>query len=65
LLDRKLYLFDEVENSLDATSRKVLLSYILKEKERGKSFLIVSHNEEFIKTSDKAVLLCNGQITQE
>jgi ABC-type polysaccharide/polyol phosphate transport system ATPase subunit len=27
--------------------------------------LIVSHNEEFIKTSDKAVLLCNGQITQE
>ncbi len=65
LLDRKLYLFDEVENSLDATSRKVLLNYISEQKKIWKSFIIVSHNEDFIKFADKAILLCDWKIIQE
>ena len=64
LLDRDLYLLDEIEVSLDATSRQILVQLIESYKKQWKSFVIVSHHEELIKLWQKALLLCNWKIQE-
>ena len=64
LLDRQLYLLDEIEVSLDVTSRQILVDLIRKYQQEGKSFIIVSHHEELIKLGETGLLLCNWQIQQ-
>jgi len=62
LMDKKLYLLDEIESSLDVTSRLILADIIKQFQKQWKSFIIVSHNEEIIKLASKGVLLCNWSI---
>ena len=59
LMDKKLYLLDEIEASLDATSRDILTKLIKKMNLEWKSFIIVSHNQDLIKLASNALLLCN------
>ena len=65
MLDKQIYLLDEVETSLDATSRNILKNMILEQQKQGKSFIIVSHHEELVKLAETAILLCNGQIQEK
>ncbi len=62
LLDKDIYLLDEIESFLDVTSRQILLKIIKDLKKDWKSFILVSHNEEIISIADSAILLCNWQI---
>ena len=62
LLDKQLYLLDEIEVSLDATSRKILADIIKSLQKEWKSFIIVSHHEELINLWENALLLCNWKI---
>jgi chromosome segregation ATPase len=62
LLERDIYLLDEIETSLDANSRQVLIDFI--KQKSNTSFIIVSHNQDMIKLADEALLLCNGKIQQ-
>ena len=65
MLDKQIYLLDEVETSLDATSRNILKNMILEQQKQGKSFIIVSHHEELVKLAETAILLCNWQIQEK
>lgn len=65
MLDRQLYLLDEVETGLDVTSRDILKTMILEEMKLWKSFIIVSHYEDLIKIAQNWILLCNGKIQNE
>jgi len=62
LLDKKVYLLDEIEVSLDVTSRQVLVKLIKDLQNKWKTFFIVSHNKEIISLANKWILLCNGQL---
>ena len=62
LLWKKLYLLDEVENSLDATSRVLFKNWIKDLSNNWTSFIIVSHNEDLIKLAKNWILLCNWKI---
>ncbi len=62
LLDRKLYLLDEIEASLDATSRQILAQIIKDLQNDWKSFILVSHNEEIISLANEGILLCDGKL---
>jgi len=62
LLDRQLYLLDEIETSLDATSRTILKNMILEKQTKWVSFIIVSHHEEIINLAENGILLCDGKI---
>jgi len=61
MLDKDLYLLDEIETSLDATSRTILKNMILEKQTNGTSFIIVSHYEELILLAKSWILLCNGK----
>ena len=65
MLDKKLYLLDEVETSLDATSRTILKNMIKSYQDKWKSFIIVSHHKELLDLAQNAILLCNGQIQEK
>ena len=62
LLDKDIYLLDEVETSLDATSRSILKDIILEKQKKWISFIIVSHHEELVKLADDWILMCNAKI---
>ncbi len=62
LMDKDLYLLDEIEASLDATSRDVLIKLINKENKKWKTFIIVSHSKDILNLASKWVLLCNWNI---
>jgi len=64
MMDKKLYLLDEVETSLDATSRAILIDLILEKSKNWTSFIIVSHNKDLIEIASNWILLCNQQIQQ-
>jgi ABC-type multidrug transport system ATPase subunit len=54
-----LYLLDEIEASLDATSRDVLIKLILEYRKAWKTFIIVSHSKDILELASKWILLCN------
>ena len=62
LMDKDLYLLDEIEASLDATSRKVLIGIIKSLSKKWKTFLIVSHNHDIISCAENWILLCSGKL---
>ncbi len=62
LMDKNLYLLDEIEASLDATSRDVLIKLILEYKKNWKTFIIVSHSKDILQLASKWILLCNWKI---
>jgi len=62
LMDKDLYLLDEIEASLDATSRDVLIKLILEYKNNWKTFIIVSHSKDILELASKWILLCNWKI---
>lgn len=64
MMDKKLYLLDEVEASLDATSRSILINLIKEKEKNWTSFIIVSHNQDLIQTASNWILLCNGSIQE-
>ena len=57
--------FDEVTTGLDAISRNNILDFLERQKERGKTIIIVSHYfEEIYKLADKVLILKeNGEHT--
>lgn len=58
-----LILFDEPTNALDDTGVEVFASIILEYKEKGKSFILVSHNMEEIKRfCDKVYKIDNNTL---
>ena len=61
MMDKEIYLLDEIETALDATSRQILIDIIKQKKENWTSFIIVSHNQDLINLSDYGLLLCNGK----
>lgn len=62
LMDKELYLLDEIEASLDATSRDVLIKLIKKYSSEWKTFIIVSHSKDILEIAQKWVLLCNWNV---
>lgn len=62
LMDKDLYLLDEIEVSLDATSRDVLIKLIKKLNKEWKTFIIVSHSKDILEIADNWILLCNWLI---
>jgi len=65
LMEQKIYLLDEIETSLDATSRVILKNLIKEKQNKWVSFIIVSHHKELIELAWNGILLCNGKIQQE
>jgi len=59
LMDKDLYLLDEIEASLDATSRDVLIKLILIENKKWKTFIIVSHSKDILELAENWILLCS------
>jgi len=59
LLDKDIYLLDEIETSLDVTSRQVLIEFIKDLQKKWKSFILVSHNQDMLWLAQRWVLLCN------
>jgi len=62
LMDKDLYLLDEIEASLDATSRDVLIKLILEYQKNWKTFVIVSHSKDILELASNGILLCNWKI---
>ena len=62
MMNKEVYLLDEIETALDATSRQILINIIKQKKENWTSFIIVSHNQDLINLSDNGLLLCNGKV---
>lgn len=64
MMDKKLYILDEVETSLDVTSRSLLKDLISKKAKNGTSFIIISHNEDLINIASNGILLCDWKIQE-
>jgi len=64
LMDKDIYLLDEIEASLDATSRKILIDLILEYNKAWKTFIIVSHSTDILNLANSWILLCNWLIEQ-
>jgi len=64
MLEKDLYLLDEIETSLDATSRIILKNMILEKQTNWTSFIIVSHYNELISLAGNSILLCNGRVQE-
>ncbi len=62
LMDKDLYLLDEIEASLDATSRDILIKLIKKLNKNWKTFIIVSHSKDILELAEYWILLCNWKI---
>ena len=64
LMDKKLYLLDEIEASLDATSRDVLIKKIKEESKKWKTFVVISHSKDILELAENWILLCNCKIQE-
>ena len=62
LLDRKIYLLDEIETSLDVNSLQIVKNWILDMKSKWKSFIIVSHTSDLLKLWNRWIVLCKWSI---
>jgi ABC-type transport system involved in cytochrome bd biosynthesis fused ATPase/permease subunit len=55
-------LLDEIEASLDATSRDVLIKLILEYQKNWKTFIVVSHSKDILELASNWILLCTWKI---
>ena len=62
LMDKKFYLLDEIEASLDATSRDVLIKIIKEKNQKWTAFVVVSHSKDILELAENWILLCNWKI---
>lgn len=63
-MDKKLYILDEVETSLDATSRLILKDLIREKSKSWTSFIIISHNQDLNEICENWILICNNKIQE-
>jgi putative ATP-binding cassette transporter len=64
LEDRRVCIFDEWAANQDPHFKKAFYLELLSElKAQGKALLVISHDEDYYDTADRAVRLHNGQIT--
>lgn len=57
-MDPQVYIMDEPDWSMDAFGRELLNRLIKEEKQRGKAFILISHNPEYMcQLADKMLLL--------
>ncbi|MDY6820878.1 MAG: ABC transporter ATP-binding protein, partial [Deferribacterota bacterium] len=62
-LDRDIIIFDEPTSNIDENSKHFIEKAIFKEKEKGKTILVVSHDIFFItKIADKIHYMYNGRL---
>lgn len=64
LLKPKLVILDEIDSGLDKSGRELILKVIKKLKEKGTSFIIISHYEQLIEKIKPEIVLemKNGQL---
>lgn len=61
--DPAVYILDEPTSGLDPLMQNEFVELVLEEKERGKTFLMSSHNfEEIYRTCDRAGIIREGQL---
>ena len=66
LEDRPIYLFDEWAANQDPSFREIFYKQILPElKQRGKTVLVISHDEHFFHIADRVIKLDYGHIASE
>ncbi len=64
--DPKYYILDEATSGLDIISSQIIIDFIKKEKERGKTILYSTHYmEEAENICDRVIMLNKGQIIEE
>lgn len=60
--EKEIYLLDEPTRGLDASSKQILQKILFEYKREGKTFVIVSHDMEFMaETADYAALMFQGR----
>ncbi|MDX2098188.1 MAG: cyclic peptide export ABC transporter [Leptolyngbyaceae cyanobacterium bins.59] len=65
LEDRPLYLFDEWAADQDPTFKEVFYTQFLQElRDRGKTILVISHDDQYFQTADRLIKLNYGQIAE-
>ncbi|MCD6082852.1 ABC transporter ATP-binding protein [Candidatus Aerophobetes bacterium] len=60
----KLAILDEPDSGIDMLSLERIMDFILSLRERGASVLLITHREEVVEISDKASLMCEGEIVK-
>jgi putative ATP-binding cassette transporter len=66
LEDRPLYVFDEWASDQDPAFKKVFYTQIVKGlKERGKTVIVVSHDDRYFKIADRLVWLVDGKVKDD
>ncbi len=66
LEDRSIYLFDEWASDQDPLFREIFYSQLLAElKQRGKTVLVISHDERYFHLADRLVKLDYGKLEYE
>jgi putative ATP-binding cassette transporter len=66
LEDRSIYLFDEWASDQDPLFREIFYSQLLAElKQRGKTVLVISHDERYFHLADRIVKLDYGKLEYE
>lgn len=53
----KIILADEPTGNLDKANSEIIMNLLLKEKEKGKSVIVVTHNESHLELFDKVITL--------
>lgn len=64
MMDKQLYILDEVETSLDATSRTILKEIIIEKSKSWTSFLVISHNQDLNEICENWILICNNKLQE-
>lgn len=66
LEDRPIYLFDEWAADQDPTFRQIFYTQLLPElKQRGKTVLVISHDDHYFSVADRIIKLNYGQVETE
>ncbi|MGF1494632.1 MAG: cyclic peptide export ABC transporter [Microcoleaceae cyanobacterium] len=66
LEDRPIYLFDEWAADQDPTFRQIFYTQLLTElKQRGKTLLVISHDDHFFHLADRVIKLDYGQVESD
>ncbi len=61
LKDTKIFLFDEIIETLDKSNREIVMN-ILKEKKKNHTILIISRDEKILKQMDNIILMDGGEL---
>ncbi|MCD6381851.1 MAG: ABC transporter ATP-binding protein [Candidatus Aenigmarchaeota archaeon] len=63
-INPKLVILDEPDSGIDMASIHVIKKVLSKFREFGTSVLLITHNEEMAKISDRAAIICSGKIVK-